>query len=388
MSGVIRSKLFMIQRRSSMRLFALVSLALGLLIACSADQDGDGFTEAEDCDDADAQISPAADEVCDGADNDCDGLVDDADDGVLSQGMETFYIDSDQDGYGDSASPVVACAAPDGHVANATDCDDEDANAAPDLEEICDGLDNNCDGAIDDETTVDLLLWFWDGDDDGYGINSMSVAQCEPPAGYVSVGDDCDDNNVAIYPGADELCDDLDNDCDTTVDEEAVDATTWFLDEDGDDYGTDANVVVQCDQPDNYAFRDADCDDTDATAYPGAVERCDGVDNDCSGDEAGLAAFEAANGDWTDLTSVMSAGSVSNAATVELLTDGTLYVCAGTWYVNLFLNADVAVVGVDEATLTVLSGAESGRVITAAHADTTVSVVGVTLTEGVGIEAS
>ncbi|MEE2749811.1 MAG: putative metal-binding motif-containing protein, partial [Myxococcota bacterium] len=105
--------------------------------------------------------------------------------------------------------------------------------------------------------------------------------------GYVSVefdGDDCDDNDPAINPVADEVCDGSDNDCDSTVDEDdAVDAPNWYADLDMDAYGDPSAVTQACVQPAGYVDNDQDCNDGDASVFPGALEHCDGQDDDCDG---------------------------------------------------------------------------------------------------------
>ena len=94
---------------------------------------------------------------------------------------------------------------------------------------------------------------------------------------------DCDDADPALYPAADEICDGVDNDCDGAIDELAADAITWSIDSDGDGYGEPSYTVSACAQPEGYAPSAGDCDDSLSTVFPGAVEQCDGVDNDCDG---------------------------------------------------------------------------------------------------------
>ena len=99
--------------------------------------------------------------------------------------------------------------------------------------------------------------------------------------GYAG-GEDCDDADPAVHPGANELCNDVDDDCDTLVDEDAVDATTWYADADGDTFGDAAVSTVACDPPAGHVADGTDCDDTTAAVHPGATEVCNGgVDDDC-----------------------------------------------------------------------------------------------------------
>lgn len=97
--------------------------------------------------------------------------------------------------------------------------------------------------------------------------------------------DDCDDADITVFPGADEVCDGVDQDCDGEADEGATDATTWYPDADSDGHGVVADAVVSCDSPGTaYAELPDDCDDANASAHPGGTETAyDGVDQDCDG---------------------------------------------------------------------------------------------------------
>ncbi|MCB9742522.1 MAG: putative metal-binding motif-containing protein [Alphaproteobacteria bacterium] len=253
--------------------------------ACEAPE---GYAEADgDCDDGDANVNPDAAEACDGVDNDCDGLTDDADEDV--QGGEAGWLDADGDGYGDPASEARWCEPPEGAVDNAEDCDDADAAVHPEAEEVCDGVDNDCDGLTDDEDEVDpeaTATWYPDADSDGFGDASGPVESCSAPEGYVLDATDCDDAAAAVNPDATEVCNGIDDDCDADVDDadaslDSGTASTWYADGDGDSYGDAASAALACEQPSGSVSDASDCDDSDAAVNPGATEVCNGVDDDC-----------------------------------------------------------------------------------------------------------
>jgi len=287
----------------------------------ACDQPADHVANAEDCDDGDGAVNPDADEVCDGEDNDCDGTVDE-DDAIDAS---TWYLDDDGDGYGDPAVTDEACDEPTGYVGNDEDCDDGDGDANPGADEYCDGHDDDCDGAVDEDDAVDAPTWYQDLDGDGYGTAAVTDVACEAPTGFVDNIDDCDDTDDGQYPGADEFCNGEDDDCDGTVDEDdAVDASTWYRDADGDGYGDPGDTDVACDMPNGYIADDADCDDGDGDQYPGADEFCNGEDDDCDGtvdeDDAVDASTWYADGDGdgygdagaTTAACVQPAGHVAN----------------------------------------------------------------------------
>ena len=194
-------------------------------VVAGTDGDGDGFASDVDCNDADSAIHPEARELCDLVDNDCDGLYDDDDPDVLD--ATTWYADADLDGYGGDQFSVESCDAPSGYVANRSDCNDLDAESHPGAEEVCDGVDNDCDGVTDGEDATDALTWYEDGDGDGYGTTASLQTACDPPAGYALHDGDCDDADPAYHPGAAEA------DC-TDSNDYNCDGSVGFDDADGD----------------------------------------------------------------------------------------------------------------------------------------------------------
>ncbi len=164
-----------------------------------------------DCDDANPEVHPDATEVLDDIDNDCDGWIDN---------VPFWYADTDLDGYGDPNENLQQHPQPEGYVKNHADCDDTDATIHPGASEVINGIDNNCDGEIDNAP-----FWYADTDEDGYGDPDVSTQHHMQPVGYVSDNTDCNDSNSTVYPTANDsadvlVLDYLDNDCDGKVDEE------------------------------------------------------------------------------------------------------------------------------------------------------------------------
>ena len=245
------------------------------------DGDGDGYIASQDCDDSDDAISPDAAEICDEKDNDCDGNIDDD-----ATDMPTWYADEDADGYGDDSAASEACDPPDGAVAPGGDCDDDDALVSPSSDEVCNEVDDNCDGAVD-ANPVDGITVYLDRDEDSYGDPARAVNACDLLDGYVLDSTDCDDANADVYPSAAELCNGFDDNCDEIIDIGTLDAPIWYPDADLDGYGTVEGGQQSCDAPEGFVSDETDCDDTNAAVNPSGLEVCDGagLDEDCDGDD-------------------------------------------------------------------------------------------------------
>lgn len=195
----------------------------------------------------------------------------------------TWYLDGDGDSFGAGPALGAGCERPVGQVANDLDCDDSNPAVNPWGVEVCNSLDDDCDGSIDPSTAQGVVECWFDGDGDGFGEPSTSVLACACQGDQAPNDADCDDSDPDAWPGAPELLyDGVDQACDGMEGE---------YDGDGDGHDWDGAPDVDGD----------DCDDEDAMVYPDAWEDCeDDIDQDCDGatDECGLAADVDASDAW------------------------------------------------------------------------------------------
>lgn len=226
--------------RTKMLIFLAVHLfVLSLFAECVVflDRDGDGFggektvfdydcsdgaptgysKKGGDCNDSNRYVNPKADEVCNGIDDNCDGKTDPEN----SKDCNRYYKDLDYDGFGTDEYKCFCVSEGDFRALERGDCNDSNPKVHPEAREICNDLDDDCDGETDEgENVTGCRPFYRDSDGDGFGIGDDSKCLCKPLGIFrAEKTGDCNDNNPEIYPGAYEHFDRLDNNCNGIIDE-------------------------------------------------------------------------------------------------------------------------------------------------------------------------
>jgi hypothetical protein len=262
-------------------------------------------------------------------------------------------------------APVASDEDGDGYLVSDGDCAEDDPTVHPGAPEACNGVDDDCDGVVD-EDPADAPAWYGDSDGDGYGATTVAIAACDAPSdAFVATDGDCDDGDAAVHPGAEEACTDPtdrncdgsagatdadgdgtpacedcddadaavspgaveacgggDEDCDGATDEAGADGELeGYADADGDTFGDPAVALLACTLPEGFVANAEDCDDAAAGVNPGAAEACGGGDEDCDGavDDADPTLDPATAGLWhvdVDGDTFGAAGPYDRAACV------------------------------------------------------------------------
>ncbi|MEN9333845.1 MAG: hypothetical protein RLY35_1025 [Bacteroidota bacterium] len=244
----------------------------------SCSNPGAGYATVNgDCNDASASVNPGATEICNGIDDNCTGGIDN---GLT---FNNYYTDADGDNYGTGTAQSL-CANPGaGYTTANGDCNDGSSSVNPGATEICNGIDDNCTGGIDNGLT--FTNYYSDADGDNYGTGTAQSLCANPGAGYATANGDCNDNSSTINPGANEICNGIDDNCTGGIDN-GLTFNNYYTDADGDNFGTGAAQSLCANPGAGYSTQTGDCNDNNSAIKPGATEVCgNSIDEDCSGSD-------------------------------------------------------------------------------------------------------
>jgi Putative metal-binding motif/Secretion system C-terminal sorting domain len=258
---------------------------------------------SQDCNDADASINPNT----------------------------QWFADPDFDGIG-AGNVFITCNPGDGWVRQSGDCDNSRASIRPGLAEICDGIDQNCDGQIDEG--IPKQNYYRDADGDGFGNVNINTdpnnlnprLDCVAPNGFVANNGDCNDFDMNIRPGVTDLCNGINEDCDTQTDEDGG-GPTYYADADGDGFGNPSVFQQACTKPNNFVENATDCNDNNAQINPNALWFAD-PDFDGIGAGASLQTCNPGPG-WSVVTGDCDNGSAGIRPGLAELCDGIDQNCDG-----------------------------------------------------------
>jgi hypothetical protein len=228
---------------------------------------------SQDCNDNNANVNINATEICNTFDDDCDGLINEG------LAITTYYLDNDGDGFGNPSISQNSCTPLSGYVTNNTDCNDSNAQVKPGATEICNLIDDNCNGQINEGLI--FVNYYIDSDLDGYGAGTATNS-CTPIFGnYVTNNLDCNNNNANIRPNASEVCNSIDDNCNILIDE-GLQFINYYLDTDGDGFGA-GTALNSCSNPgSSYSTSNTDCNNNNPNISPNAIEICNGIDDNCN----------------------------------------------------------------------------------------------------------